>query len=106
MYKYKGKIERVIDGDTIIADIDLGFEVHKKERLMLARINAPEVGTDEGKKAKEFMKQFEGQEISITTSKLDKYGRYVAEITLIKDQKEVNLSDIILENNLATYVKF
>ena len=38
MYEYHvKKICRIIDGDTIDVDIDLGFSLTKKERIRLAR---------------------------------------------------------------------
>jgi len=41
-YLYDATVVRVIDGDTIDVHIDLGFSLIKKERVRLARINAPE----------------------------------------------------------------
>ena len=40
MYIYKAKCERVVDGDTIDANIDLGFDTWKKTRIRLVGINA------------------------------------------------------------------
>ena len=45
MYRYNAKLIRVVDGDTIDAHIDLGFDVHVKKRIRLAGINAPESRT-------------------------------------------------------------
>ena len=46
MYHYKAKLVRVIDGDTIDVDIDLGFDVWlKRQRVRLAGIDAPESRT-------------------------------------------------------------
>ena len=45
MYNYNATCIRVIDGDTIDADIDLGFSVKIKKRIRLAGINAPESRT-------------------------------------------------------------
>ena len=46
MYQYKAVLVRVIDGDTIDVDIDLGFDVWlKKQRVRLAGIDAPESRT-------------------------------------------------------------
>jgi endonuclease YncB( thermonuclease family) len=43
-YTYKAVISAVYDGDTVTADIDLGFHVWlHDEKLRLSRINAPEV---------------------------------------------------------------
>ena len=45
MYHYKAVLVRVIDGDTIDVDIDLGFSLTKKERVRLAVIDTPETIT-------------------------------------------------------------
>ena len=46
MYHYKAVLVRVIDGDTIDVDIDLGFDVWlKKQRVRLAGIDATESRT-------------------------------------------------------------
>ena len=42
LYYYKLSKIKVIDGDTIDADIDLGFKVYTRQRIRLNRINAPE----------------------------------------------------------------
>lgn len=42
MYTYKAKLIRVIDGDTIDAEIDLGFSVYVKQRIRLYGINTPD----------------------------------------------------------------
>ena len=45
MYEYKIKLDRVVDGDTIDAYIDLGFDVSIKKRIRFAGINTPESRT-------------------------------------------------------------
>lgn len=45
MYIYKCILDRVIDGDTIDAEIDLGFDIKVKKRIRLYGINAPETRT-------------------------------------------------------------
>jgi endonuclease YncB( thermonuclease family) len=105
MYEYKGLVERVVDGDTVIINFDLGFDVWKKERVRLARINCQELKTEEGKAAKVFMQAFTGVEVSVKTKKgKDIYGRYIGEITVM--QKEpVNLSDLLVIEKLAVYLE-
>ena len=51
MYEYRANIIAVYDGDTVTADIDLGFEVWLRgQRLRLLNIDTPEV---RGKSKKE-----------------------------------------------------
>jgi micrococcal nuclease len=45
MYEYKVKITRVIDGDTVDADVDLGFDTYIKDRIRLMGIDTPESRT-------------------------------------------------------------
>ena len=45
MYNYKISPLKVIDGDTIDAEIDLGFDIKVKKRIRFMGINAPESRT-------------------------------------------------------------
>ena len=45
MYEYKAKLDRVIDGDTVDAMIDLGFDTWVHKRIRLEGIDAPETRT-------------------------------------------------------------
>jgi endonuclease YncB( thermonuclease family) len=82
LYTYKGDIERVIDGDTIWVKIDLGFGVSTRQKLRLRGINAPELKTRAGKKAKRFVEEElkAVPSVIVTTTKPDKYDRYLSDI--------------------------
>jgi len=45
MYKYNAKVTRVVDGDTVDALVDLGFDTWKKVRIRMMGLNAPESRT-------------------------------------------------------------
>ena len=46
MYEYRCKVVKVIDGDTVDVDLDLGFDVMlKKERVRIMGIDTPESRT-------------------------------------------------------------
>ena len=45
MYEYFCILDRVVDGDTVDVIIDLGFDIHFKQRVRLYGINAPESRT-------------------------------------------------------------
>jgi micrococcal nuclease len=48
MYHYKVKrILKVVDGDTVDVEIDLGFGISVSHRIRLKNINAPEVHTSD-----------------------------------------------------------
>ena len=84
MYEYAvKKIVKIVDGDTIDIEIDLGFSLTKKERVRLAGIDTPESRTRdldekaEGLLAKSFLeKQLdEAVDLRVKTEKDGKYGR-------------------------------
>lgn len=83
MYTYKAKVGRVIDGDTVVMEIDLGFKIYHVMSCRLAGVNAPELNSkDEATKAaavasKEYLMSLlpVGKEITIESTRLDKYGR-------------------------------
>ena len=45
MYIYNAKLDRVVDGDTVDATVDLGFDTWKFIRIRLVGINTPESRT-------------------------------------------------------------
>ena len=45
MYEYNAKLDRVVDGDTVDALVDLGFNTWKKVRIRMHGMNAPESRT-------------------------------------------------------------
>ena len=109
LYNYKAKVYRVVDGDTIIVDIDLGFNMFLTNlRLRLARINAPETkgaSIEAGKISKDFLTAtLDKKDIVIKTSKsqVDIYGRYIAEIYL----GETNINDLMVEKGFAVSHKY
>lgn len=87
MYEYMAVIRKVVDGDTVDVDIDLGLSVWKhNERLRIMGIDAPEinaVGT-EGEAARDWLRTYlvPGDVVIIRTvkDKTEKYGRYLASI--------------------------
>lgn len=52
IYIYSAKAIRVIDADTLLLDIDLGFSTHGHLTVRLRGVDAPEVRTPEGLAAK------------------------------------------------------
>jgi endonuclease YncB( thermonuclease family) len=46
------EVVRVIDGDTFVADVDLGFHLHARMSCRLAGLNAPEHDQPGGPEAK------------------------------------------------------
>jgi len=109
MYEYKAKLIRVVDGDTIDAEIDLGFKVYIKERIRFAGIDTPESRTRHkhekswGLAAKCRVKdllEYEDAEFTLTTElqKKGKFGRILGTVILADG---TSLSEILLDEKLA-----
>lgn len=98
LYTYKATIVRVIDGDTVVANIDLGFRTWlHDERLRLYGIDAPERGSEQFDAAtKALQDRIEGQTVYICTVKAKRsdneatgsFGRYL--VTAYKGDENVN----------------
>ena len=98
MYEYNCKIVRVIDGDSIVVDIDLGFGlwIHG-ESIRLFGVDCPECRSrdkDEkaaGLAAKDYVKGLlhDGGTYTLTTKEEGKFGRYLGVIQLT-DKTSVN----------------
>ena len=88
MYHYNAKIIRWIDGDTFEAVVDLGFFVSYRASFRVRGIDTPEItGATKvaGKAAKDHAEMIvpSGSTVPITTHKPDKYGRWLADITVL-----------------------
>jgi micrococcal nuclease len=84
MYEYQAKVNRVIDGDTVVLDVDLGFNIWLAgNSFRLLGCNARELHEPGGKEARENLKARlpVGTRVTILSVKVDKYGgRYDAKI--------------------------
>jgi micrococcal nuclease len=108
MYQYKiKKVNRVIDGDTIDIDIDLGFWVTVSHRVRLKNIDAAETRTknleekQKGINARLWLEKElarEGEWI-IETHKEDKYGRILGTLYFVGDP--VTLNERMLNEGIA-----
>lgn len=101
MYEYSGVLLRVVDGDTLYCQADLGFKVFIKEKFRLSRIDCPEMNTVEGKTAKAFVEQFTNATVRIISRGQDKYGRWLAEVFVTVNGTERNLNDYLIETGHA-----
>lgn len=108
-YRYSACLKRVIDGDTFVLTVDLGFSIHVDMTLRLlssqGAIDCPEMRTKEGREVKAFVDEwfaYKNDSVTIETTKpdgaKDKYGRYLAMVYA----GEKNLGDRLLELGLAT----
>ncbi len=109
LYNYKAQIVNVVDADTLDVVLDLGIKIKVDERIRVARIDAPERFTDEGKVATKYvhdMIERYGSAVYVKTfkDKKCKFGRYIGEITW--QDAGLNLSDALVANGHAVYVDY
>jgi micrococcal nuclease len=102
MYEYRvKKLIKVVDGDTIDVEIDLGFDISITQRVRLAGIDTPESRTKDlaekelGLEVKEFLKHKleEAETIVIKTEKPDstgKFGRVIGWLHLDNAEESFN----------------
>lgn len=85
-FTYNAFVKDVIDGDTLVLSVDLGFRVYQLDRFRLKGVNTPETigrSKKKGLAAKLFViGMVLGKEVTIKTHKdeNDKYGRFLAEV--------------------------
>lgn len=112
MYTYNAIVERVVDGDTVDALVDLGFDTWKKVRIRLHGIDAWESRTrdlDEKKKglaAKEFLinkLESNDNKFVLKSHGVGKYGRCLGELFLQENGWSLN-EILITEGHAKKYI--
>jgi endonuclease YncB( thermonuclease family) len=104
LYTYRAKLKKGIDADNFWMKIYLDGREWVKEKLRLRGLDAPELKTAAGRRAKKFVDgEFaKAVEITITTTKPDKWDRYLSDVFLKRaDGTEVFLNNLLLEKGLA-----
>ena len=113
-YIYRGKLERVVDGDTIDALIDVGFDIWIKKRIRYSGIDTWESRTrDLAEKAKGLEAKARNKELLEKVSSksgyfrlkshgVGKYGRVLGEIFIEdKDGKQYNINETLISEGHA-----
>jgi len=108
MYEYNCKLRRVVDGDTIDVEVDLGFDVWVHERVRMYGINTPESRTkdlwekDLGKAAKTRLLELLPPAFTLKTQKdaKGKFGRILGVVEV--EGKNIN-EQLILEGHAVEY---
>ena len=110
MYTYNAEVLRVLDGDTIDVLIDLGFSTHRKIRVRLYGINAPESRTRDlaekklGLAAKERLINIleeQDNKVILESHGVGKYGRCLGELFYNKDLPEGGFIRTSINNQLV-----
>ena len=120
-YEYNATVTEVVDGDTIVIDIDLGFDVmFTNQKVRLLGVDTPESRTSDkvekvfGMASKDFVKKFIAackNKVIIRThisegtdeSGREKFGRLLGEI-INPETKEVLNEQLIKKNYAVKYM--
>ena len=113
-YIYRGKLERVVDGDTIDALIDVGFDIWIKKRIRYSGIDTWESRTrDLEEKAKGLEAKARNKELLMEVSSkpgyfrlksfgVGKYGRVLGEIYIEDSEgKQYNINETLISEGHA-----
>ena len=117
MYEYRARLVKVVDGDTVDVDIDLGFGIWMKdERVRIMGIDTPESRTRDqveklfGKAASARVKELLDEDIILKTQiardgedMKGKYGRILGDFIVerFEDGKQEMLTDILIQEGHA-----
>lgn len=113
MYTYKAKLIRVVDGDTIDAEIDLGFDTIVRKRIRLYGINTPDTKTkdlsekDKGLAAKQRLTELLSNEFVVETilNKRGKYGRVLGVVYAMDNKTKININEtLVAEGHAIKYL--
>ncbi len=113
LYHYRATLRRVVDGDTIDVDVDLGFNIKYSERVRFLGVNTPESRTRDleekkrGLAAKAFVETWLEEKtgnqpiIQTTVDKKGKFGRILGRI-LSEDGECLN-DTLLTEGHAVVY---
>lgn len=112
MHEYRCKVRKVVDGDTVDVDIDLGFGIwYLDQRVRLYGIDTPESRTRDkvekiyGKAAGRFLKNMLGKHCTMRTHKdaKGKFGRILGEFVVYDPETDawVSVNQLMIDKHLA-----
>ena len=111
MYTYTAKLDRVVDGDTVDALIDLGFDTHVKKRIRLYGMDAWESRTrDKEEKVKGLVAKARliqildenNNEFILVSHGVGKFGRCLGELFITSDSDSIN-NQLVSEGHAKKY---
>ena len=86
MHEYRAKVIKIVDGDTVDFDVDLGFRINIRIRTRLLGVDTPERGHEDWAKATSVLTNLLNEQkdeedyVRIQTTKTGKYGRWLVNI--------------------------
>ena len=107
MMTYRAIVEKIVDGDTVKVNIDLGFRTWIKANCRLYGINTPELNSidederDRAKQATTYLSELitAGERYNIISHELDKYGRPL--VTILKNGVEDSVNNLMVHSGHA-----
>jgi len=111
MYEYKCFTVRVVDGTTIDAEVDLGFNVLVRQRIKLHGITSPDLRSfDEKEKeralsARQRLIELVGKEFYCNTvmNKRGKAGRTLGYVYILdENENRIDVNQTLIDEGLAT----
>jgi endonuclease YncB( thermonuclease family) len=103
-YTYRGVVDRVIDGDTFVLLLDLGFYCSYRPHVRLYGVNAPELKTTEGKAAKSYVETLlkPYMPLLVRSHKDERtFERWVAEVSFLQAGQWLDLAQTLLTTGHA-----
>ena len=109
MYTYQCNIIRVIDGNTVDANIDLGFNVTIRQRIKLYGVNVSDIRSADEKvrqqaiASKEKLAELLGNEFVCETlvNKRGKAGRVMGKLTIDSQGSKVDINQQLIDLGFA-----
>jgi micrococcal nuclease len=83
-WTYPAVVVRVVDGDTVRLNLDLGLHIWRTDNCRIAGINAPETSTPAGTAAAAYAAKLlpAGAAVTFASERLEKYGRPLGRLVL------------------------
>ena len=113
-YIYKAKLDRVVDGDTVDALIDVGFDIWFKKRIRFKGVDTWEsrtrnleekaLGLKAKARTKELLEKVSSKSgyFRIKSYGLGKYGRVLADVFIMdKNGKQWNINETLISEGHA-----
>ena len=111
MYEYKCFTIRVVDGNTIDAEVDLGFNVLVRQRIKLFGVHCSDIRSADPKekeraqKARNRLAELVGKEFYCNTimNKRGKAGRTLGHVNIMDaNENRIDVNQILINEGLAT----
>lgn len=94
LFTYAASVQKVVDGDTLIAALDFKSAFSMSQKMRLRGIDCPELDTEEGKKARRFvedrLKNCDFIIVKTYKDRADRFDRYLADIFYLPGEADEN----------------